>query len=158
MNCTGCGSRLVNEQLGRCPNCGETVSPGWRRRSSTSAWVVVPCVVLAAVAIPFIKPLLGREEGRAAPVSPSSQATQERAINRIGQEAVLAVLKDPGSATFRGQFRGKSGVACGEVNSKNSFGGYSGFQRYMASGGGVVFLEDQVARSEFEGAWSQMCK
>lgn len=82
----------------------------------------------------------------------------EWAVNAVGERAVLARLKDPDSASFRSQFRGKSGAACGEVNSKNSFGGYKGYQRYMASGGGLVFFEEEIAPAEFEGAWSNLCR
>ena len=32
-------------------------------------------------------------------------------------------------------------VRCGEVNSKNGFGGYSGYQRYVAGTSSLVFLE-----------------
>ncbi|MET3761694.1 hypothetical protein [Sphingomonas sp. UYEF23] len=48
-----------------------------------------------------------------------------------------AGLKDAESATFRNEF--VSGLAsgaqmlCGEVNSRNSFGGYTGFKRFIAS-------------------------
>jgi hypothetical protein len=51
---------------------------------------------------------------------------------------VAAALKDPASAEFgeitvRGD--GISRIACGTVNSKNSFGGYTGHQPFMAKGG-----------------------
>lgn len=96
-----------------------------------------------------------------APVEPKiAQAKEpnEFALKRIGEKNVLARLKDPDSAKFRGQFVGVSGIPCGEVNSKNSFGGYTGFQRYMASGGGLVFIESDMAASEFEGAWLKLCR
>jgi len=80
------------------------------------------------------------------------------AVNAVGEKAVLARLKDPDSASFRGQFVGRSGGACGEVNSKNSFGGFKGYQRYMASGGGLVFFEEEVDEDEFEKAWSKLCR
>lgn len=51
MRCAGCGSNLVNDQLGRCPNCGEPVLPGPGKRSSVSAWVVVPCVIALSIAV-----------------------------------------------------------------------------------------------------------
>ena len=80
-------------------------------------------------------------------------------MNR-GKEAVKAKLKDPSSAQFRSVYfhRGADGipVTCGEVNSKNSFGGYGGFQRFVTAGKPeLTFLEEQVA--DFGNAWNQFC-
>ena len=82
----------------------------------------------------------------------------EWAVNEVGKRAVLARLRDQNSAQFRGQFVGKSGAPCGEVNSKNAFGGYGGYQRYIASGGGLVYFEEDVAADVFGDVWSQLCK
>ena len=81
----------------------------------------------------------------------------EYTLFRIARENAKARLKDPDSAQFRNQFVGKKGVPCGEVNSKNSFGGYTGFQRFVASGGGLAFFENEVPADEFEELWRQMC-
>lgn len=43
---------------------------------------------------------------------------------------VADTLKDPASAQFRNLKRGKE-VLCGEVNGKNSYGGYVGFKRFI---------------------------
>lgn len=80
------------------------------------------------------------------------------AINYIGKSAVLSRLKDPDSAKFRDQFVGKQGVACGEVNSRTSFGGYGGYQRYIASGGGLVFFEEDMDGAEFRKTWTENCR
>jgi hypothetical protein len=95
---------------------------------------------------------------KALPQKAPTQEPNEYALKRIGEKNVLARLKDPDSAKFQNQFVGVSGIPCGEVNSKNSFGGYTGFQRYMASGGGVVFMEPDFAPGEFESAWSKFCR
>lgn len=80
-----------------------------------------------------------------------------------GQDAVVAKLKDPGSAQFRNAFfhlaksKGQyTPISCGEVNSKNGFGGYSGYQRYISAGSpDLTFLEEEMP--EFEKAWQQLC-
>lgn len=79
-------------------------------------------------------------------------------ILKIAQDNVRARLKDPASATFKGEFVAKTGIPCGEVNSKNSFGGYTGYQRYMASGGGLAVLESDMAPEEFDKAWLKLCR
>ena len=60
-------------------------------------------------------------------------------------------LKDPDSVQFRNVVKGptdKSGkyVLCGELNAKNSMGGYGGFVGFLTTGGNVnkppVFIGD----------------
>ena len=76
------------------------------------------------------------------------------------QDMVRATLKDPDSARFRNdrirQFQGKS-VACGEVNADNSFGGKTGFKRYVAASETAVVTEEGMAPAEFEKVWSEIC-
>lgn len=73
---------------------------------------------------------------------------------RMAREFVTGALKDPDSAEFRNQRD-----FCGEVNSKNSFGGYVGFQRFIAAGKDMVILEKDrtFSAEDFEKAWSQIC-
>ena len=78
-----------------------------------------------------------------------------------GKDSVKAKLKDGDSAKFRNVFfhRGKKDVpaACGEVNSKNSFGGYGGFQKFVSMGRpDFTFLEEEV--SDFHKTWAMFCK
>jgi hypothetical protein len=55
------------------------------------------------------------------------------------QEMVAAQLKDPASAQFRGVELNSAGTAaCGQVNAKNSFGGYVGFQEFVSSAEAVL--------------------
>lgn len=88
-----------------------------------------------------------------------SQADKESTWIAKGQEAVEARLKDGGSAKFRKlQFSNKSGIpmSCGEVNSKNSLGGYVGYQRYVSGGSAdLTFLEEEVA--DFDKVWKKFC-
>lgn len=49
------------------------------------------------------------------------------------REAVSEQLKDPASAQFRNdRVVGNDRTVCGEVNGKNSAGGYAGFTSYAA--------------------------
>ncbi|WP_251962295.1 hypothetical protein [Pseudomonas sp. Marseille-Q5299] len=51
----------------------------------------------------------------------------------LAREAVAAQMKDPASAQFRNErVVGGDGTVCGEVNGKNSAGGYAGFISYAA--------------------------
>lgn len=84
--------------------------------------------------------------------SASSSLTEVR-LQRMARESVQEYLKDPSSAEFRNQ-KGP----CGEVNSRNSFGAMTGFQRFMAAGD-LVFLERDsgIELSEFNEAWNRLC-
>lgn len=94
--------------------------------------------------------------------TPSSRDVGREALwVERGKDAVRAKLKDPSSATFRGEYfrRGADNVpiACGHVNSKNSFGGYKGYQRFVSAGKPeLTFLEEEVA--DFEVVWNRLCQ
>lgn len=49
-------------------------------------------------------------------------------------------LLDPASTQYRNEFLTSGGVLCGQLNSKNSAGGYVGFHRYI-SGAHLRYLE-----------------
>ena len=78
----------------------------------------------------------------------------------MGEKAVLSRLKDPDSAEFKDVFfaRAKDNVpvVCGEVNSKNSFGGFVGFQSFISAGSSdTTFLQSEV--EDFKTLWESMC-
>jgi hypothetical protein len=52
---------------------------------------------------------------------------QTRAI----EQEVKTLLRDPQSAQFRNIKANDKHVFCGEVNSKNGFGGYGGFTKFL---------------------------
>lgn len=70
------------------------------------------------------------------------------------QESVRALLKDPSSA----EFRNMNGM-CGEVNSKNSFGAYTGFVRFIGTPDITVIEGEnpQVDQATFNEVWKKMC-
>ena len=70
------------------------------------------------------------------------------------KEIVLSSLKDPNSA----QFKNIKGV-CGEVNAKNSFGGYIGFKEFYISSGEPVFYDDDIDDPQsFTRGWVAHCE
>lgn len=79
----------------------------------------------------------------------------------LGKAAAKAKLKDPSSAQFRNVYfhKGADGIpmTCGEVNPKNSYGGYSGYQKFVSAGESeLTFLQAQVV--DFGTAWNQFCR
>lgn len=73
------------------------------------------------------------------------------------QEKIKGRLKDPASAEFRNVFVSSSYAVCGEVNAKNSFGGYSGYVRFI-SGSDMQVIESDMAAGEMDKTWPQICK
>lgn len=72
-------------------------------------------------------------------ILPGCKPSEEKAIE-LAKKEVAIDMKDPDSTKFRNVIYTKkdekedgsmSGVVCGEVNSKNSFGAYSGFSPFV---------------------------
>lgn len=77
-----------------------------------------------------------------------------------------SLLKDPDSAKYRNQFLaqidGGNLMLCGEVNSKNSFGGFTGFKRFIASPNpdapSIVDGETGgISGADFDNAYRMVC-
>jgi hypothetical protein len=60
------------------------------------------------------------------------------------KQSVTKDFKDPDSAKFR-NVRVVRGSVCGEVNAKNSFGGYVGYKRFVSVAGVVAWVEGESA-------------
>jgi len=101
-------------------------------------------------------------------LNPSENKQEERSLDNkkltwvsAGKIATKAKLKDSSSAEFRNVYfnRGSDNIpmTCGEVNSKNSFGSYTGYQRFVSAGKSeLTFLEEQVP--DFNTVWNRFCK
>lgn len=78
-----------------------------------------------------------------------------------GKQSIKQRLKDPDSAEFRGMFFAdvSAPVACGEVNSKNSFGGYTGYKRFVTGNSpDLTFVETDMDAGEFDKLWKELCR
>lgn len=76
-----------------------------------------------------------------------AQPTHKRQIERL-RKLMIENLKDPESARVKGEFLSLSDTSdapqvslCGNVNAKNSYGGYGGFERFMVREDGRVLFE-----------------
>lgn len=70
---------------------------------------------------------------------------------------VLDTLKDPDSAKFKDVYVAADGeTLCGSINSKNSYGGYVGFQNFMIDADGRLFFDD--SGPSFPGMIQMACK
>ncbi|AVJ32374.1 hypothetical protein CLM74_06075 [Stenotrophomonas sp. MYb57] len=103
-----------------------------------------------------------RPAGSTAPLTVAEKKAQQE--KWFGAETIISAkravrreLEDPASAHFvdvRANYTEAFGVvACGRINAKNKFGGYSGYRRFI-SGGRSVILE---GRDNIGDAWAGAC-
>lgn len=114
--------------------------------------VIVAAVIVISVVVIAVKSMTNSES--AGKKAAADAAMQEIKLQRLAREFLTPYLKDPDSAQFRNQKR-----ICGEVNAKNSFGGYAGFKRFIAGSKELVFMEDDARLEEgaFQAAWGKFC-
>jgi len=86
------------------------------------------------------------------------QREEAAALTSLGEKYVREKVLEPSQAQFRNQFVGKGGAPCGEVNAKDAFGAYIGFQRYISVARDLTLLAQDVAPAEFEAQWRQLCR
>ena len=130
-------------------------------KAKTWAWALGGFVALIAI---------GEIVGPPPPVASSAQekpaekpAARDHSIpqpwpDMMGERVVGMFLKDPSSARYQNltyRTRGPLGVVCGEVNARNSFGGYTGFKDFIAIADHSVTFEDGSVR--FVRRWNKLC-
>lgn len=71
---------------------------------------------------------------------------------------VTAGLRDPSSAQFRNESLKPSGWLCGELNSKNAYGAYAGFKRFMAKDSASAYMEGMGANGVGETGHQQVSR
>lgn len=134
-------------------------------RTSTSAAIAANCLLAIGLNCQSATPMteLEAQQSRSVeliPVADTDDWGKQQQWIRIGKDAVRAKLKDSGSAKFKDVyfFRGRDRVpvTCGQVNAKNSFGGYSGFQHFVSAGSAdLTYLESEV--KDFRAVWNRLC-
>ncbi len=122
--------------------------------------------IIASLAMGMCSTLLGCSPPSGSTAASSTAETQSERIAGLQVQAKAAMnnlLKDPQSAKYKDVeaylVAGVPNVPdayafCGRVNAKNSFGGYMGFQHFIA-GPGVATTEDRT--KDFADAWTRLC-
>lgn len=86
------------------------------------------------------------------------QREEAATLTSLGEKYVKEKILEPGQAQFRNQFIGKGGAPCGEVNAKDAFGAYIGYQRYISVARDLTLLAQDVPPAQFEQQWRQLCR
>jgi hypothetical protein len=71
------------------------------------------------------------------------------------REIIKLELKDPDSVKYKEEMVFGT-VVCGQANAKNSYGGYSGFNRFMVDNEVVIFEDKKYPF--FSRWWNEHCK
>jgi len=82
-------------------------------------------------------------------------------LQMAAEELIRDRLFDPEAARFRNETfhksPGKTAVVCGEVNAKNRYGGYTGYQSFISNGlPGTTLLANDNPKA-VRGAWRKLC-
>jgi hypothetical protein len=84
-------------------------------------------------------------------------------LTEMGKAQLEAILRDPGSAEYRdvaaySPAAAKGGVTfCGYVNAKNGFGGYGGYERFIAAPNVGAWLQSSPG-IRFASVWREICR
>jgi hypothetical protein len=152
--CKNC-HHSISTSAKACPQCGHPNTP------ESSMTVGSYFFYLAITIIIFIY-FESSSDSSSTSTSTSTQRSQQGDDNlyiEVQKEKIQNRLKDPASAEFKNTFVSRkmgSPIVCGQINSKNSFGAFSGFQRFI-SGGEIQVLESDMAPGEMETTWFKVC-
>ena len=139
--CTSC-KKIMRFEDTHCRTCGKEY------KQTIPKWMIA-VVVIATLALSFVFATPNTS------VPSPEKTAQIKAIEQQTQSrmALQGTLKDSSSA----EIRNHKGY-CGEVNSKNSFGGYTGFKRFIASPAIVAIEGENIEADEFQKSWDVVCK
>jgi len=98
----------------------------------------------------------GKEEAKPEKKYVSNPKDRKKAIEN-SKAAILSTLKDPRSAVFRNIIVRNDFYVCGEMNAKNSFGGYVGFKKFINTGGIATLTSWEEDSVEFMIEWAKSC-
>jgi|GEM_PF-3496609 len=164
--CRYCGHRFRSADPSTGPR-NEKEEQVARKSKIGCAVVLVALVLLVAFCTPETSDTPDDKLSSIVDTQPDADPFEDVSAQRLwitkSQDAIRGRLRDPDSAEFR-ETRFYSGgsvpVVCGEVNSRNGFGGYTGYQRFIASGDNqsIAFVASDVATGDsIDVAWDELC-
>ena len=152
IKCTECNNDVSTEAK-KCPKCGAKIPMTKNKKIFWGVAIFIIMIILGNIDDAKDKRNNQTQEN-------VSKETNENLWILKGKEAVKNKLKDPDSVEFKDIFFSDSGnipMTCGKVNSKNSYGGYTGFQRFVSAGkSDLTYLEEQV-KDNFDDIWNKFC-
>lgn len=166
--CKECGGK-VSSKATQCPHCGAKVLHWSQSRIGCGS--VLLLVVLGVILIGVITSNEGGagsgSSNTAAPESGKLSTTSDKVVGEqvLAKRKLDAKLRDPDSAEYRrvhayqDHLKGKEFVAfCGEINVKNGFGGYTGYQRFVATMVLSVLSSEMATNKDMDQVWNRLCR
>ena len=138
--CKECGNQ-ISDKAESCPQCGAKQP----KKTSLFTKIVLGFIIFTVIMI------IVSVNSDTPPSEPSAE-TQKMMQQAQIQTALSGILKDPESAKY--EF---ASAQCGQVNSKNSFGGYAGAKRFLSDGDNVYLEDYNASKSEFNDLWKKHC-
>jgi hypothetical protein len=151
----------------KCQNCGEIATQEASVLSCPSCKAFYSKVekLIAAEAKPAPEKLINRKRKILAPITIGFIALATLAVSiylaypiykndqiiSAAKKVVDSTLKDPASAQYKSEFiSSDKTIVCGEVNAKNSLGGYVGFKRYLSRGQQILIEDGSFTQWDLE--------
>lgn len=155
IKCREC-SALISTKAETCPSCGAKS----KKKTSLLTWIVGGC--FAFVVFNFVSNSVSNSNNSVVTtkltpeeIELSEQARQRQLEILSAKQSITERMKDPESTRF-GEVINRAGFVCGYVNSKNSFGGYTGEKAFVFNiSSREIFLQDQGPG--FEKLWNSRC-
>jgi hypothetical protein len=144
--CVDCGAKMGETAL-MCLQCGAKPPP-----KTTGRTKIIAAIFAFIIGYSILKPSFSPPDPmlpQAAPVYPRAE------ISSHARALVRERSKDSDSLKFRNEFTAQAGIYCGEVNGKNSFGGYVGFMKFISND--KTLLMDEGENKTFKEAWQKFC-
>lgn len=125
----------------------------FEERFSSRGWSVEELRALQGAGLPRVADALAKAES---PISSEHAPLVKKALDAITRD-----LKDPFSVRYRDVYLSKppggGDVICGELNAKNSYGGYNGFKRFYSDGVRTGLDDREQERHVFDLVWHDLC-
>lgn len=143
--CSNCKKMIIKAD-GKCWHCGTIISANDKQKQTWGK------ILISAVALLIIKDMI--VGGVSSNVDPALHEQHE-----ILEQAKQS-LRDPDSASFRNtrvyHYAGHNPTVCGQIQAKNGYGGWTGWQYFVAADGVITVLDNppaEVRKNEIMPAW-----
>ena len=166
VNCPECHNQL-SSKAESCPKCGHPLKKVQKSSSGCASGCLMIVIILAVLSVlgHFLNPS-SSGVAKARTSYPTVRKETDSGITgkelvwiRRQKQNIKSTLRDPDSATFRNVIISRvigPPVVLGEVNSKNGFGGSTGFQRFMVAEHIQAIEGIDMTHAEFTKAWNEM--
>ena len=175
IKCRDCGHD-ISKNAAACPQCGAAPKKKTSPVTKLLAYIMVGFVgilFISMISNPSPSSGYSSKPPTTQSLTPRYASNKEMFMSNKGKafawmesdkSSIEDILKDADSAEFRDvfiSFYSDSPVTCGQVNAKNSFGGYAGFKDFIAAKSArirVVRGDGQMQDSEFVQVWNTACQ